>query len=302
MNRNYRRFRLSIIIIICMITSSVSILNFLFVSNCSNFISYIIDCINLKTSIIFNSIPPINIMWFLPEQLQIIPLTIPQMLDIIVFVIIFLLLQIPIVPPIRRYVLIKEYNMTFDIDLLYTREESYTDEEFLLNIINNEKELLKIIKYCNNNSSLRKLITKNNSEIFSTEYINKTINFRFIEFINKIFSSISYIDYLNQSSSDKWLNCDSSINFYSIFKNLEEFTYYFGGNYSNFYQVIITHYKSYYNISEFFDLDFNNDYIHIILISIFYNSLFCPFYDSLDIKKIKIFENIKTPNLVLEVI
>ncbi|MHA1270200.1 MAG: hypothetical protein ACTSPY_10475 [Candidatus Helarchaeota archaeon] len=167
----------STIIVLVILTPSITFLSYLIFSNSQNFILYLVDCINLKKSIFFQSIPNVNILWFLPKQFQLIPLSLPQLIDILFIIIIILCAQIPLAPTVRRFILIKEYHFLFDIDLYFQGKNNEIKKTNLFifekkrnNLkIDNIKHLFKD-KYIKNDSKLY-----NNIISSQKNYINKKI-------------------------------------------------------------------------------------------------------------------------------
>ncbi|OLS15067.1 MAG: hypothetical protein RBG13Loki_1385 [Promethearchaeota archaeon CR_4] len=78
-------------------------------------ISNVVDFVNSSNSIFFSSLPPDNCLWFLPVEFQVIPLSVGQLLDLCVL----LLIALQLAPVIyinysRSKYKIPNYNESFD--------------------------------------------------------------------------------------------------------------------------------------------------------------------------------------------
>ncbi|MHA1695932.1 MAG: hypothetical protein ACTSUG_11745 [Candidatus Helarchaeota archaeon] len=124
----------NIIVLLIFITPLILLFVLFFLDDMPQFFGDLIRCMSTGTPLIFIGLPRINILFFLPKPFQIIPLSIPQLLDLILFFFIFHHIQLLIAPTIRHYYLIKEYELPLDIDIYFLNQEKNDNNLSIIDI------------------------------------------------------------------------------------------------------------------------------------------------------------------------
>jgi hypothetical protein len=206
MKKTQKSKRILIILILFIITPSISILGFLFISESSNISYNILDYFISHKSLFPSSNPTLNIFWFLPEGLQIFPLTVPQLIDIIIIILIIFNVQFPLCPTVKRYYQIKN-NTAFDLDLYFKKLP-----EFEESAEPKQEMIFKRLNYMQNKRFIR--IDKSDGEYSSQKqdfYIktdftkqNNLKGLKFLYIVNRI--SLNRSDFINDLN-----NCSFSL-------------------------------------------------------------------------------------------
>ena len=221
MKRDFFSSNLSIILILIILTPSISLLSFLFMSESPNFFSFLMDCINTGKPLILQSFPYIHIFWFLPDKFQFGTFTVGQLVDLIIIFIIAFHIQFAFYPTIKRLYLMKEYKITFDVDMLFLKSEIDNDND-ILSKNDYESTLIDNELLLNNLKLTFKTINLNNSKIdynYIKNIYNKSLK------INKIQTFNDKNSFINNNSGYFLPECDNNFQSFYNFSTFKNFSW-----------------------------------------------------------------------------
>ncbi|TFF86681.1 MAG: hypothetical protein EU551_00875 [Promethearchaeota archaeon] len=221
MKKTQKSKRFFIVLILIIITPSISILGFFFLTGGSNISYNILDYFVSHKTLFPSSNPTLNIFWYLPENLQIIPLTVPQLIDIIIIFLVIFNVQYPLFPTVKRYYQLKN-NTAFDLDLYFKKmselEESAEPKKHLifkrLNHILN-KRFIRI------DNSFEEKSTQKQALSIKTDFKKQNNNLNVLQFLDLInTNSLNHTNFINDLN-----NCSFSVlNFNNVFVKFLNFS------------------------------------------------------------------------------